>query len=124
MHKVMDDPHKPFFVPVRQAADGIATPQLARLPEGPRTGLAFTSDAALAAACRPGQPWIRVSEPMLRGLLGPLGITRIQVDPVLIVADLARPAVNRNVPVPAPVRTPAPVRARTPDPVPAHAHGG
>jgi hypothetical protein len=79
------------------------TPQLARLPEGPRTGVAFTTARALTEACRPGQPWIRLSEPALRALLTPLGITRIQLDPVLITADLARPTHDRNVPAPIPL---------------------
>lgn len=97
-----DDPRIPLYVPVRQTACGVLTPQVARLPEGPRTGLAFTSRHVLAAACRPGQPWIRLSEDALRDLLSPLGITRIQVDPKLVVADLARTATVRNVPEPVP----------------------
>lgn len=96
---VMDEAQQPLYVPVRQADDGTLHPQIARLPEGPRTGVAFTSAAALAQACRPGQPWTRLSEAMLRALLSPVGITRIQVDPVLIAADLARPTHERNVPV-------------------------
>lgn len=96
----MDEARQPWFVPVRCSAAGTMTPLLARLPEGPRTGLAFTSAKALADACRPGQPWIRLCEPALRALLTPIGITHIQLDPVIIAADLARPTHDRNVPVP------------------------
>jgi hypothetical protein len=98
---------QPLFVPVRRTPGGSLTPQTARLPEGARTGVAFTSATALAAACRPGQPWIRLSESALRNLLSPIGVLRIQVDPVLIAADVTRPTDHRNVSPPAPA--PAPV---------------
>lgn len=102
----MDAAHQPLFIPVRDSGDGMVAPQIARLPEGPRTGIAFTSATALAQACRPGQPWIRLSETALRALLSPLGITHIQVDPALIAADLSRPTYDRNVPVSAPSAKP------------------
>lgn len=98
----MQDAEQPLFVPVRRSAAGMVTPLTARLPEGPRVGVAFTSLEALRTASRPAQDWIRLAEAALRGLLGPLGIVRIQIDPVLIVADLARTAQVRNVPRPAP----------------------
>ncbi|MGI8329297.1 SAV_915 family protein [Actinomadura scrupuli] len=103
----MEDAEEPLFVPVRRSAAGTVTPLTARLPEGPRVGIAFTSREALQAAARPAQDWIRLAEDALRGLLVPLGIARIQVDPVLIVADLAQTARVRNVPRPAPVAAPA-----------------
>jgi hypothetical protein len=103
----MEDAEQPLFVPVRRAAAGTVTPLTARLPQGPRVGIAFTSLEALQAASRPAQDWIRLAETTLRALLGPLGIIRIQVDPLLIVADLSQTAQVRNVPQPAPATTPA-----------------
>lgn len=98
----MEDAEQPLFIPVRRSAAGAVTPLTARLPEGPRVGIAFSSLEALQAAARPAQEWIRLAEAALRGLLVPLGIVRIQIDPVLIVADLAQTAQVRNVPRPAP----------------------
>jgi hypothetical protein len=50
-------------------------------------------------------PKTGLSECALRGLLGPLGIGRIQIDPVLIVADISQPTQVRNVPTPSPHRS-------------------
>jgi hypothetical protein len=69
-----------------------------RLPSGQRTGLAFTSEAALRAALGPEQPWVWLSEPVLRELLRPLGVDQIRLDP--LAAPVARPA------RPVPARTP------------------
>jgi hypothetical protein len=76
----MSGHRRPLYVPVRCPADGIVVPQTARLPQGSRIGLAFTSPAILAAACPPGQRWIRLSETVLRALLAPLGVTHIECD--------------------------------------------
>jgi hypothetical protein len=104
----MEDAEQPLFVPVRRSTAGTVTPLTARLPQGPRVGIAFTSLQALQAASRPGQDWIRLGEAVLHGLLGPLGIGRIQVDPVLIVADLSQPTQVRNMPAPSPTPSPVP----------------
>jgi hypothetical protein len=104
----MEDAEQPLFVPVRRSAVGTVTPLTARLPQGPRVGIAFTCLEALQAVSRPGQDWIRLGEAALRGLLGPLGIGRIQVDPMLIVADISRPTQVRNVPTPSPIPSQAP----------------
>jgi hypothetical protein len=109
----MEDAEQPLFVPVRRSTVGTVTPLTARLPQGPRVGIAFTSLQALQAAARPGHDWIRLSEAALRGLLGPLGISRIQVDPVLIVADISRPTQVRNVPTPSPIPSRATSQATT-----------
>lgn len=78
---------QPLFVPVRPAGPA-PSPCIAvvtaRLPEGGRVGLAFTSVEALAAAMGRSQPWIRLSLAAERALLAPLGVARIQVDPVLV----------------------------------------
>jgi hypothetical protein len=107
----MEDAEQPLFVPVRRSTVGAVIPLTARLPQGPRVGIAFTSLEAMRAASRPGQDWVRLAEAVLRGLLGPLGISRIQVDPVLIVADLSQTAQVRNVPEPTPEPVPAPAPA-------------
>jgi hypothetical protein len=119
----MEDAEQPLFVPVRRSAAGTVTPLTARLPQGPRVGIAFTSLEAMRAASRPGQDWIRLAAAVLHGLLGPLGIGRIQVDPVLIVADLSRTAQVRNVPEPSPATTPAVSRTGRPQAVAVSAAG-
>ncbi len=95
----MKDAEQPLFVPVRRSSLGTLTPLTARLPQGPRVGIAFTSLEDLQAATRPGQDWIRLAQPALRALLRPLGIERIQVDAVLIAADVSQPSLVRDVPV-------------------------
>jgi hypothetical protein len=95
----MKEAEQPLFVPVRRSSLGTLTPLTARLPQGPRVGIAFTSVEALQTASLPGQDWIRLAQPALRALLRPLGIERIQVDPVLIAADVSQPALVKNVPV-------------------------
>ena len=117
----MEDAEEPLFVPVRRSTVGTVTPLTARLSQGPRVGIAFTSLEALQAAARPAQDWIRLAEAALRGLLVPLGIVRIQIDPVLIVADLAQTARVRNVPRPAPVATLAASGTGRPSPAAVHA---
>ncbi|WP_116952696.1 SAV_915 family protein [Jiangella endophytica] len=78
---------QPLFVPVRPAGQPPTSCRAvvtARLPEGGRVGLAFTSAEALAAAMGPSQQWIRLGLAAERALLAPLGVGRIQVDPVLV----------------------------------------
>ena len=74
-----------LVVPVRTRS-GLATIQCCRLPTGQPVGVAFTSERRLASVMGPGQPWIRLSEPAMKEMLEPLGVTRIQVDPGLIAA--------------------------------------
>ncbi|WP_053205308.1 SAV_915 family protein [Jiangella muralis] len=76
---------QPLFVPVRTTSSCMAV-VTARLPDGGRVGLAFTSAEALAAAMGRAQPWTRLSIAAERALLAPLGVARIQVDPVLVAA--------------------------------------
>ncbi|WP_083288917.1 SAV_915 family protein [Jiangella alba] len=78
---------QPLFVPVRSTSPWLAV-VTARLPEGGRVGLAFTSAEALAAAMGRAQPWTRLSLAAQRALLAPLGVTGIRVDPVLVAAPL------------------------------------
>ena len=76
-----------WFVPVH-SVDNIASLQTGHLPDGRRVGIAFTTLAHLRAASRPRQEWMRLTEESLRELLAPLGVTRIQLDPVLVGPDV------------------------------------
>jgi hypothetical protein len=87
-----------LLVPVTPGRAGAVALRTGRLPSGQRTGLAFSSEAALRAALGPEQPWVWLSEPALRELLRPLGLERLRLDP--LTAPPARPA------RPVPVRTP------------------
>jgi hypothetical protein len=87
-----------LLVPVTPGRAGALVLRTGRLPSGQRTGLAFTSEAALRAGLGPEQPWVWLSEPALRELLRPLGLEQLRLDP--LAAPAARPA--RPVPVPAP----------------------
>lgn len=69
-----------LHVPVRPGLTGCAT-RLFRTPLGDRTAVGFTSERALTATLGAGQPWIRLSEPALRALTAPLGVTTVTVDP-------------------------------------------
>jgi hypothetical protein len=73
-----------FIVPVAPGRAGALALRTGRLPSGQRTGLAFTSEAALRAVLGPQQPWVRLSEPALRDLLAPLGILQIRLDPLAL----------------------------------------
>ncbi|MFY1594766.1 SAV_915 family protein [Micromonospora sp. WMMD737] len=64
------------------------TVRTARLPDGQRVGLAFSSSQQLAGAMGPEQEWTLLCESALRTMLRPLGITRIQVDPLLVTRPI------------------------------------
>ena len=51
-------------------------------------GIAFTTLAHLRAATGPRQEWLRMDEATLHDVLAPLGVTRIQLDPVLVGPDV------------------------------------
>ena len=63
--------------------------QTGRLPDGRRVGIAFITLAQLRAASGPRQEWMRLREDTLRELLADLGVTRIQLDPVLVGPDVS-----------------------------------
>ncbi|CAM5410376.1 hypothetical protein STANM309S_01217 [Streptomyces tanashiensis] len=48
---------------------------------GDRTAVGFTSEAGLAATLGPDHACVRLSEPALRALVAPLGVTALTVDP-------------------------------------------
>ncbi|KQX75883.1 MULTISPECIES: SAV_915 family protein [Aeromicrobium] len=85
-----------LVVPVRHSPFGTLTPMTARLRNGTRVGIAYTSIAALEAV-QPNRQWIRLSEAALNALLSPLGIRTVQVDPQLLVADLCSTAPDRPI---------------------------
>ena len=74
-------------VPVRTGPGTVAL-RCGRVPTAERVGIAFTTEARLAAVMGPDQPWIYLNDQALRAILGPLGVTRIQVDPDLVEASL------------------------------------
>ncbi|MFE2991320.1 SAV_915 family protein [Streptomyces sp. NPDC059262] len=73
-------PAGPLFVPVRPGPGTCAT-RLFRTARGGRTAVGFTSERLLVDVLGPGQPWIRLAEPALRALTGPVGVTELTVDP-------------------------------------------
>ncbi|MEV6702421.1 SAV_915 family protein [Streptomyces sp. NPDC051453] len=69
-----------LHVPVRSGPAG-CTARFFRTPLGGRTAVGFTSAAKLAATLGTDQASIRLSEPALRALAAPLGVTALTVDP-------------------------------------------
>jgi len=69
-----------LYVPVRSGPAG-CTARFFRTPLGGRTAVGFTSAALLAATLGPEQVAVRLSEPALRALAAPLGVTALTVDP-------------------------------------------
>ncbi|MET8409575.1 SAV_915 family protein [Streptomyces sp. NPDC005195] len=78
-----------LFVPVRPGSAGCTT-RFFRTPLGGRTAVGFTSAAKLTATLGAGQAHIRLSEPALRALAAPLGVTALVVDP-----SFSAPAADR-----------------------------
>ncbi|GGT26118.1 SAV_915 family protein [Streptomyces atratus] len=101
-------PAGPLFVPVRPGPAGCPTGWTARFfrtPLGDRTAVGFTSAHRLAATLGDGQSWIRLSEPALRALGMPLGVTALTVDPQLTAqapgrADAPAAGARRRSPYP------------------------
>jgi hypothetical protein len=81
-----------LFVPARSGPAG-STARFFRTALGGRTAVAFTSERRLVGTLGTGQGWIRLSEPALRALAAPLGITELRIDPAL-----SAPAPARHVP--------------------------
>lgn len=71
-----------LYVPVRSGPAG-CTARFFRTPMGGRTAVGFTSAANLTATLGTEQACIRLSEPALRALAAPLGVTALTVDPQL-----------------------------------------
>ncbi|MFE5589425.1 SAV_915 family protein [Streptomyces sp. NPDC056549] len=82
-------PAGPLLVPVRPGPSGCSA-RLFRTPLGDRTAVGFTSAAGLAATLGPDHACVRLSEPALRALVAPLGVTALTVDP-----QFAAPGVSK-----------------------------
>ncbi|WP_329158462.1 hypothetical protein OHB49_05760 [Streptomyces sp. NBC_01717] len=84
-----------LYVPVRSGPAG-CTSRFFRTPLGGRTAVGFTSAAKLTATLGTDQPSIRLSEPALRALAAPLGVTALTVDPQFS-APATTPSVSRDI---------------------------
>ncbi|MEU8296400.1 SAV_915 family protein [Micromonospora sp. NPDC048909] len=105
---MMDEVPDTWVVPVHEVPGRQAmTVRTARLPQGQRVGLAFTGPEKLASAMGADQPWTRLCESALRAMLKPLGIDRIQLDPLLVAPPVAPEA-------PTPTETPTAPMPRQP----------
>ncbi|MFF9016897.1 SAV_915 family protein [Streptomyces sp. NPDC014870] len=88
-------PAGPLLVPVRSGPAGLCA-RLFRTPLGDRTAVAFTSEARLTATLGPDHARVRLSEPALRSLVAPLGVTALTVDPQLCAPRVAKPHDDEN----------------------------
>ncbi|MFD3926027.1 SAV_915 family protein [Streptomyces sp. NPDC058614] len=79
-----------LYVPVRSGPAG-CTARFFRTPLGGRTAVGFTSAAKLTATLGTDQACIRLSEPALRALAAPLGVSALTLDP-----QLSAPAPNKD----------------------------
>ncbi|MGI5525234.1 SAV_915 family protein [Micromonospora sp. CA-259024] len=87
----MDEAPIMYVVPVRDLPGRLVrTVRIGRSPQGQRVGIAFTRAELLVAAMGAEQPWEELCESALRGMLRPLGIDVIQVDPLLVAPPLDR----------------------------------
>ncbi|MEW1583865.1 SAV_915 family protein [Micromonospora vinacea] len=87
----MDEGPIIFAVPVRDLPGRLVrTVRTGRSPQGRRVGIAFTRPELLVAAMGADQQWEELCESALRSMLRPLGIDRIQVDPLLVAPPLDR----------------------------------
>ncbi|MGW3896186.1 SAV_915 family protein [Micromonospora profundi] len=103
----MDEAAIRYAVPVRNLPRRqVRTVRTGRSPQGQRVGIAFTRVELLVAAMGPDQQWEELCESALRGMLRPLGIDRIQVDPLLVAPPLPDSIGDRAAPTAA-VRVPA-----------------
>ncbi|MGC4768544.1 SAV_915 family protein [Micromonospora sp. DT44] len=103
----MDDGPIIYAVPVRELPGRpVGTVRTGRTPQGERVGIAFTRSDLLVTAMGADQPWEELCESALRGMLRPLGIDRIQVDPLLVAPPLGPSVGDRAAPT-------APVQAGT-----------
>ncbi|MET7876060.1 SAV_915 family protein [Micromonospora profundi] len=100
----MDEAATRYAVPVRNLPGRQV--RTGRSPQGQRVGIAFTRVDLLVAAMGADQPWEELCESALRAMLRPLGIDRIQVDPLLVAPPLAESVGDLAAPT-APVRMPA-----------------
>ncbi|MGW8762521.1 SAV_915 family protein [Streptomyces sp. NPDC055815] len=86
------DPAGPLYVPVRPGTRTVAVRGF-RTPLGTRTAVGFTTVERLTATLGAEQPWIRLSESVLRSLAEPLGIELLTIDPTLTAPAVTSPSV-------------------------------
>jgi hypothetical protein len=100
-----------LYVPVRMSGAGVLALRTGRLESGERIGLAFTSEASLSFTLGAGQRWVMLGEQSLRGLLTPLGVRQLRVDPLPLgrpgAGEIPRQARRRPAPHPYAPLTPA-----------------
>jgi hypothetical protein len=100
-----------LYVPVRMSGAGVLALRTGRLESGERIGLAFTSEASLSFTLGAGQRWVMLGEQSLRGLLTPLGVRQLRVDPLPLgrpgAGEVPRQARRRPAPHPYAPVTPA-----------------
>ncbi|SCE74474.1 hypothetical protein GA0070612_0696 [Micromonospora chokoriensis] len=85
----MDEGPTIYAVPVRDLPGRmVRTVRTGRSPQGQRVGIAFTRPELLVTAMGADQQWEELCESALRGMLCPLGIDVIQVDPLLVAPPL------------------------------------
>lgn len=85
----MDEAPIIYAVPVRDLPGRLVrTVRTGRTPQGQRVGIAFTRPELLVTAMGADQQWEELCESALRGMLRPLGIDVIQVDPLLVAPPL------------------------------------
>ncbi|MEU8326879.1 SAV_915 family protein [Micromonospora sp. NPDC048839] len=117
----MDEAPIIYAVPVRDLPGRLVrTVRTGRSPQGQRLGIAFTRPELLAAAMGVDQQWEELCESALRGMLRPLGIDVIQVDPLLVAPPLDPSSGDRaapNVPARAPAAPAGPWSEAVPVPV-------
>lgn len=85
-----------LYVPVRSGPAGVAL-RLFRNPLGARTAVGFTSLSLLAETLGTEQSWIVLSEPGLRAMAEPLGVTRLTLDPMLTAPAVRAAASDSSV---------------------------
>lgn len=94
----MDEAPTIYAVPVRDLPGRLVrTVRTGRTPQGQRVGIAFTRPELLATAMGADQQWEELCESALRGMLRPLGIDVIQVDPLLVAPPLEPKTVARPI---------------------------
>ncbi|WP_106400907.1 SAV_915 family protein [Actinocorallia populi] len=79
-----------LWVPVREIPGGAVTVRTGRSPGAERVGIGFSSEAGLRLALGAGHGSVRLAGGALRALLLPLGVTRFEVDPVVLDPALLR----------------------------------
>ncbi|MFE5944841.1 SAV_915 family protein [Streptomyces sp. NPDC056480] len=87
------DPAGLLYVPVRPGTRAVAV-RVFRTPLGSRTAVAFTTVDRLTATLGAEQPWIRLSDSVLRSLAEPLGAGLLTVDPTLTAPAVTSPSAS------------------------------